>query len=235
MRNHIIPPVMICFLIFMFIFLNDAAPEQKSIDQLKKEAFQLYQKKDYVSSIEITKTALEMSKQQFGEKSLQYAEFLGNLGGLYNLQGNEYEGDKLINRARRIRLNHGELGTELGIQTEAKFDLLEKALDKAREGVGGLQDVQYGPQTVGDQPSEEDLEWALERNDYLDKLILEKQFCIYSVDGDMDCDEEDKALINGALGKCLENFSPEQELLDLDLDGCVTQQDERLLESKMGS
>ena len=98
----------------------------ESIDDYKNQALKFYQKKDYQNAVEVTKKALKLAQQQFGEDSLQAAEFLGNLGGLYLLQNKTKEGQELLKKARSIRDKNQVTGISLGVQSEAFFDMVDR-------------------------------------------------------------------------------------------------------------
>ncbi len=99
-----------------------AFAQETSLKELKDQAFALFQQKKYQEAIDITNKALEIAEMNYGFDSAQAAEFKGNLGALYRLQGEEDKGLGLIENARILRNRLGVTGIPLGIETEAALD-----------------------------------------------------------------------------------------------------------------
>jgi len=114
------------FVLILSSFSLTLAAEPSSWKELNEQALRLYQKSKYMEATEVTKKALEIAKQQFGYQSLEAAESLGNLGALYEIQGNSGEAKPLYKQAREIRAKYGRKGIPLGIQTEVFFRMLIK-------------------------------------------------------------------------------------------------------------
>ncbi len=108
----------------MFCFSGFAA--NSSLPELEKQAYDLFQNKQYDAAIKVTIEALEITVKEFGSDSLAVAKLLGNLGALYQVVGNEVESQKYFDKAKKIRKEHGQTGISVGIESEVFFDQAEK-------------------------------------------------------------------------------------------------------------
>ena len=124
-----------------------------SLKLLKNQAFAMYRKGDYQTATQLTERAVAIAQGHYGPRSLETAEFIGNLSALHRLTGDEAKADELRKNATEIRREHGQTGVPIGIQTEAFFESVMRArrerFDQARPAeirrklVGTWAGIQY--------------------------------------------------------------------------------------------
>ena len=169
-------------------------------EKTMNDALIFYQKQQYQQAIAVTQEALKFAEQKFGPDSLQVAASAGDLAALYVIQGKTAEAKNLTDKARAIRKKHDVTGTRVGIATEEFFN-------KAAEGKAKIAERQNEPEP----------QRSLDR----DPRDLNR-------DGKVN--NKDLISLKQSLGKCQKDFKHASDVLaDVDGDGCITFQDQKIL------
>src|SRR5262249_22234948 len=102
------------------------AAEEETWVHLTNDAKSLYFRGQYKQALEVTKHALEVAKKQYGLQTERTAQSLGDLGALYQHQGNEAKGNTFLRQASDIRKKLGIKGIPLSIESEEFFLRVER-------------------------------------------------------------------------------------------------------------